>query len=215
LSRIPVHVRDATPADVPALLAIWSESHRRPEERGQGERGQGERCERERGGPPHPSPLESANAVARVAVDPDQRLLVAEYDGRVVAAAHLSRGPRSPLHTEPAVFVTHLHVLEGYRRHGVGRALVEATVSWAEEKSTAHVLVAASVHDRDANRFLARLGLCQVAVWRGASVNALRAKLPVEPPAAARGGSRSPRSVGQVLAQRRSMRRAQAKSGSL
>lgn len=186
------------------LRAIWSEGVRRPEERLPGER-----CERT---PGQPSPEESANAVARVAADPDQRLLVAEYGGRVVAAAHLARGPMSPLHTEAAVFVTHLHVLEGFRRHGAGRALIEATVSWAEEKDTSHVLVAASVHDRDANRFLARLGLGQVAVWRGASVTALRAKLPVEPPAAARVGSRSARSVGQVLAQRRSQRRAQARS---
>jgi hypothetical protein len=43
-------------------------------------------------------------------------------------------------------------------------------------------------------------------------VPTLRAKMPVEPPAAARVGARSHRSVGQVLAQRRSQRRAQAKT---
>jgi hypothetical protein len=56
-------------------------------------------------------------------------------------------------------------------------------------------------------------GLGLVATVRRATVSALRAKLPVEPPAAARVGSssRSHRSVGQVLAQRRSLRRAQEK----
>jgi hypothetical protein len=47
---------------------------------------------------------------------------------------------------------------------------------------------------------------------RAATVSALRAKMPVEPPAAARVGTRSHRNVGQVLAQRRSMRRAQGKT---
>jgi hypothetical protein len=87
-------------------------------------------------------------------------------------------------------------------------------VRWAEEKDTVHVIAAASAGSRDANRFMARLGLGQVAVLRGATVAGLRAKLPVEPPAAARvgaGSSRSSRTVGQVLVQRRSLRRAQAR----
>jgi hypothetical protein len=87
---------------------------------------------------------------------------------------------------------------------------MEAAVAWAEEKETAHVLVAAAVGSRDANRFMARLGLGPIAVVRGATVTSLRAKMPVEPPAAARVGRRSSRTVGQVLAQRRSLRRSQA-----
>ena len=77
-------------------------------------------------------------------------------------------------------------------------------MSWAEEKESSHVVAAASVSSRDTNRFMARLGLTQVAVMRAATVSSLRAKMPVEPPAAARVGSRSHRNVGQVLAQRRS-----------
>jgi hypothetical protein len=74
------------------------------------------------------------------------------------------------------------------------------------------VIAAAAVASRDANRFMARLGLGQIAVVRGAPVAALRAKLPVDPPAAARVGSRSSRTAGQVLVQRRSMRRAQRRT---
>jgi GNAT superfamily N-acetyltransferase len=121
------------------------------------------------------------------------------------------RAPLSPVHAETAVYVLHLHVIEALRRHGVGHALLEATVSWAEEEDSPHVVAAASVGSRDANRFMARLGLTQVAVVRGATTAALRAKLPVEPPAAARVGRRSNRNVGQVLAARRSLRRAQAR----
>ena len=192
MARCPVTVRDAEPEDVHALrellAAVTIRSHDDP------------RLEDE------------LTAIANVAVDPDQRLVVAEIDGDVVGVAHLVRATLSPLQTETAVHVLHLNVRDDMRRHGVGHALLEATVSWAEEKDSSHVLVAASAASRDTNRFMARLGLGQVALMRMASVATLRSRLPVEPPVAARVGSRSPRSVGQVLAQRRSMRRAQAKT---
>ena len=196
LSRYPVQVRDATPQDAEALLEIWGDHTRR---------GGSERL------PGEPQGGEAVSAIARIAVDPDQRLLVGVLEDKVVGAVHLLRAPISPIHSEQSVHVTHLHVLDGYRRHGVGHALVEASVTWAEEKDIAHILAAATVSSRDANRFMARLGLAQFAIVRGASVSAMRAKVPVEPPAAACVGRRSHRSVGQVLAQRRSQRRAQAK----
>ena len=197
--RSPVHVRDATPDDAAALVRIWSGFGDRP-------------AERTAVDTEGPALREATSSVARIAADPDERLLVALNDDQVVGATHHARGPRSPLHVETAVYVMHLHVLEDHRRHGVGRALLEATVTWAEEKDTSHVVVAAAVASRDANRFMARLGLAQIAVVRGATVPALRAKLPLEPPAAARVGSRHHRNVGQVLVQRRSIRRARTRA---
>jgi GNAT superfamily N-acetyltransferase len=160
-----------------------------------------------------PAEVEAASAIARVAADPDTRLIVGTIHDVVVGATYLVRAPLSPIHSEHAVHMTHLHVLNRHRRHGVGKALVEAAVSWAEEKETPNLLAAASVHSRDANRFMARLGLTQLATVRASSVPALRAKLPVEPPAGAMVTSRNHRSVGQVLAQRRLQRRAQSRVG--
>jgi GNAT superfamily N-acetyltransferase len=192
--RTPVHVRDASPDDAAHLVEVWG-AHRAAES--------------------HdailPAVDEAAASVARVTADPDQRILIAFNDEQVAGAAHLMRGPITPIHADDAVYVMHLQVLEGQRRHGVGRALLEASLRWAEEKGSAHLLTAAAVGSRDANRFMARLGLGQIAVVRGATVASLRAKLPVEPPAVARVGSRSHR-VGQVLVQRRSLRRSQAHS---
>jgi GNAT superfamily N-acetyltransferase len=190
--RCPVLVRDAAPADVVDLHDLLGAVVTRTGEESR--------------------PAEAQAAVAAIAVDPDQRLVVAELDGRVVGVAHLVRAPLSPLQTETAVHVLHLNVREDARRHGVGRSLMEATVTWAEEKGSSHVVAAASAASRDTNRFMARLGLGQVAVMRMATASTLRAKLPVEPPAAARVSSRSSRSVGHVLAQRRSLRRAQTKT---
>lgn len=191
--RCPVYVRDAEPGDVETLRELLASGATRT-------------------GTDETRPGEAAASVAGIALDPDQRLIVAESDGQVAGVAHLVRAPLSPLQSGTAVHVLHLHVRDELRRHGVGRALMEATLAWAEEKESSHVLVAAAVTDRDANRFMARLGLAQVAVMRVATVPTLRAKMPVEPPAAARVGARSHRSVGQVLAQRRSQRRAQAKT---
>lgn len=190
--RCPVQIRDAVPDDVEELRAVLATGEDRSSEVEQLAAG--------------------VTAVASIAGDPDQRLLVAVLDGRIAGAVHLIRGPLSPLHCDSVIHVLHLHVLEEYRRHGVGHALMEGTLSWAEEKDTTHVLAAASVGSRDANRFMARLGLAQVAVVRATTVSSLRAKMSGDTPAA-RGSSRSHRLVEQVLAQRRSLRRAQARTG--
>lgn len=200
MSRSSVQVRDAVPEDADALVQIWSDTRRTGAERVP-ERSEGR------------SPVaEAASAVARIAADPDERLIVGVVDGAVVGATHLVRARLSPIHSETAIQLAHLHVLDGHRRHGVGRALVEAAVTWAEEKDTTHVLAAASAHSRDANRFMARLGLTQIATVRGASVGAIRARLPVEPPAGAMATSRNHRTVGQVLAQRRLQRRSRVQA---
>ncbi len=191
--RSTVHVRDASGEDAASLIEVWGPG------RPTGHEGT------------TPDVDEVSATVDRIGADPEQRLLVGAIDDQVAGAVHLTTGPLTPIHEDTAVFVGHLQVLEGWRRHGVGRALIEAAVTWAEEKNTAHVLAAAAVSSRDANRFLARIGFAQLAVIRGATVTALRAKLPVEPPAAARVGTRSHRSVGQVLVQRRSLRRSQAR----
>ena len=193
MSRHAVQVRDARPDDATALVEVWSAPVARTSERE----------------PTRPPEEEAEASVARIAADPDQRLLVGCLEDQVAGAVQLTRAPLSPLHGDQAVYVLHLQVRDGFRRHGVGRALMEATISWAEEKGTPYVIAAASVTSRDANRFMARLGLGQVAMLRGATVPALRAKLPVDPPTAAKVGSRSHRNVGQVLARRRSMRRSQ------
>jgi GNAT superfamily N-acetyltransferase len=193
--RCAVTIGDAAPGDAQSLVEVWGAlPYRSQPDQAAAHASQ-----------------EAAAAIARIAADPDQRLLVARIDGAVAGAVHLARGALTPVHSDTAIYVMHLHVIESFRRHGVGRALMEATLCWAEEKDTEHVIAAASAASRDANRFMARLGLSQIAVLRGATVPAMRAKLPVDPPAAARVGTRSHRNVGQVLAQRRSLRRSQSR----
>jgi GNAT superfamily N-acetyltransferase len=95
-------------------------------------------------------------------------------------------------------------VVPDFRRRGVGKALVESAVTWAEELGIGHVATAASSGSREANRFMARLALGPRAVLRMAPTPAVRAKLAARHPAA--------RQVTQVLAVRRSLRHARSVS---
>ena len=196
MSRSPLGVRDADPDDASALLLIWGDLLRRTSDR------------------PQRTPLSEVRAsLARIVADPGQRLVVAVLDEQIVGAAFLTRVPLNPLHAEDAVQISHLHVSESARRHGVGKALIETAVAWAEEKGFTTVIAAATAQDREANRFLARLGFASIAVIRAASVSSLRGgALPLEPPACARTDSRTSRAVSLIIAQRRHQRSVKVKS---
>jgi len=105
-----------------------------------------------------------------------------------------------PLALEQVVHSSFLLVLPQYRRHGIGHALMEAALAWAEEKDLTQITVVTD-GNRETNRFFARIGLGALGNVRHAHTATLRKKLAVEQ---ARGGNRH---LVEVLAQRRSMRR--------
>ena len=190
MTRGLAEIRDATPEDAEALHTIWcdftSQSRRPPVESS--------------------SIPQVRSAIARLEADPGERLLVAVLDGRAVGVAHLRQAPVSPIHEKDAFHIGYLHVLSGQRRRGVGRQLLEAAAEWAEQQESRHIVASAAATARDAHRFLARLGLSQVAVVRACTVATLRTKL----------GASGTRSTAvkspatNVLATRRLMRRARA-----
>lgn len=194
MSRVPVQVRDAVEADAAGLATLWADVLVRPGAEGVG----------------LPSVTQAQQAIARFAEAKDIRVLVADIDGEVVGGIFLRVNLLSPLHSDRALHASHLQVDRRYLRHGVGRALLEAAVTWAEQLGVETMLAGAPAADRDTNRFLARLGLSQVAVLRFGSVATLRSKLPHDPSVVARGGVRKGRSVGQVVAARRSQLRARS-----
>lgn len=189
MSRSLVSLRSALPSDAPALVDLWSEVLRRADRDEQ--------------------MADLVQVIERVAQSTDERMVVAEYDGELAGAVHLRVGTISPLNLERTVQAISPHVLPAFRRRGVGRALMDAAVSWAEEMGVGHVATAAASASRDANRFMARLALGPCAVLRVAPTHAVRAKLTAQRPAAQRTVGRQ---LPQVLAARRSQRRAQAVS---
>lgn len=165
MSRSRPIVRDAIPDDAEALLSIWTDFTSDP--------------------PHQPRPSADAAgfraAVARITEDPLERLVVALHDDRPVGVAHLRRAPLSLVHGEDAVHVGYLHVLSGFRRRGLGKLMMEAAATWAEEVGSRHIVAAVGANARDSNRFLTRLGMSQVAVLRATTVCGLKGKLHPEP----------------------------------
>ena len=161
-----IEVRDARPDDADALVTLWREMA---------------------AGTGHQSRLlaapsaESARAsIARQQNDPFGRLMVGEIDGRLGGMAYLRQTPISPLHDEVTVTVEYLHVSDHARRHGLGKALIAEAAGWAEHENCPHLAVVAPAVAREANRFLARLGLGQAAVLRFASTHTVRRRLAAE-----------------------------------
>jgi GNAT superfamily N-acetyltransferase len=185
MSRCALEIRDARPEDVAEVLRLWAHDRRTAEES-------------------TPRPMgEAKRALAQIAADPDERMLLGFVEGTLVAGVHLRRAPLSPLHTESAVHTSYLQVHPEHRRRGYAKALLDAALSWAEEKDVTHITAITNSNSRDTNRFLARLGLATAATLRIASTATVRRKLNPEPIHT----HDSRRQLGRVLAQRRSIQR--------
>lgn len=196
MSRSLVSLRRATVADAPVLAELWGEALRRVDH------------------------AEQVADLTRVLTEAGRdargasRVLVAEHDGEVAGAVLLRVSTLSPLNLEPCVQVVSPHVFAAFRRRGVGRALMDGAVAFAEERGIDHVMAAANSVSRDANRFMARLALGPHAMLRVAPTAAVRSKLAASMPATATTARAERRQVTRVLAARRSMRRAQAQAQS-
>jgi GNAT superfamily N-acetyltransferase len=185
MSRSLLSLRDATLADVERLAELWAPFLRRGADA---------------------QLHDLATAIEQLGDRPGERLVVAEFDGEFAGAAFLKAGTYSPVNPEPVLQVHNAAVVPAFRRRGVGKALVESAVTWAEEFGIGHVATATSSGSREANRFMARLALGPQAVLRMAPTPAVRSKLVSRYPAG--------RQVTQVLAVRRSLRHARSASGS-
>ena len=188
MSRTLVTLRSAVLADAPFLATLWGDSLRRADRQDQ---------------------VADLELVIKTAEEsPDERLVIAEYDGEPAGAVHLQATTISAINLEQTVRALAPTVVPSLRRHGVGRTLMEAAVGFAEELGVGHLSTAAASASRDGNRFLARLALGPMATLRVAPTHVVRAKLAAQRPALHR-----PMSRHRVLAARRSMRRTQQPEG--
>ena len=179
-------MRSAEPTDAPLLAELWGEALRRVD---------------------HQDQIADLELLIKsAAASAEQRLVVAEHDGEVAGAVFLRLTTVTAVNLEPVVEAVSPHVFPQFRRHGIGSSLMECAVTFADEMGAAHVMTAASAGSRDANRFMARLGLGPLAVTRVASAPTVRAKLSAHRPGLSTTGGRH---LTRVLAARRSMKRVQ------
>lgn len=185
MSRYSLATRVATRDDAPILAELWSDALRRADRSEQ---------------------VADLELIIKAAeASPEQRVVVVEYDGQVAGAVHLRITTLSPLNLELCVQSIHPCVLDQFRRHGVGHALMEAATGFAEENGILHVVTAVPHASRESNRFMARLGLAPVVMYRVAPTTLLRNRVSPQRASAGADGGRS-----KVLAARRSLRRARA-----
>jgi ribosomal protein S18 acetylase RimI-like enzyme len=187
VTRPAVAVREATLDDVPALVAMWSEL-----------RDMGRRMERVI---PGPDAGAMRHRLADIEADPDSCALVASVDGEVAGMVLLTATDYAPLFEQRAVHAHYLHVRDGFRRRGVGKALLCAAVTYADEVGAEHILTSVLPQMRETQRFYARLGFGPVVVRRSAPVSVLRRRLAPSGTATV---------TDSLLARRRSLRRVRA-----
>lgn len=104
-------------------------------------------------------------------------LIAADEAGAVAGLLAARRDEVGAIDLTPVLHITHLLVLPGSRRRGVGRSLLAAAVALAEQTGTDHVLATAAAGSREGNRYLARIGFSPVVVIRIASTAVLRRTL--------------------------------------
>lgn len=185
-------LREAELADAPFLAELWTDSLRKAD-------GSDQQADVEQ-------------LIKAAMASSEQRIVVAEYDGERAGAVLLRMGPLTPLNMELAVAVLAPRVVPAFRRHGIGRLLMESGTAFAEENGIAMISTAVAAGSRDGNRFMARLAFGPNATLRVAPVAAVRGRLNAQRPAM-QSTPASGRQLTRVLAARRSMRRATQSAG--
>lgn len=78
-----------------------------------------------------------------------ESFILAETEGQVIGFAGLRISP-TILYREPHAEITEMFVMEGYRRRGAGRALIEYAEQMARQKGAKEIIVATDFYNHGA-----------------------------------------------------------------
>jgi len=137
----PVTVREATGGDFAGLLRLLDQMDESMY-RGRGHAGEGDIRALYQG----------------ILADKDQRLLVAEDGGRIVGSAHVMVLRHLGRSLSRSAVVEGVVVDAGYRRKGVGAALMRAAAEAAREAGCYKLALTSNAARPAAHRFYSRLG---------------------------------------------------------
>lgn len=137
--------RDATPADLAFIIGLIfddavAETPDRPDE------------------PDHPRYLA---ALAAIDADPNQRLLVAEYEGRPAGTLQLTFIPGIARLGESRCLIEAVHIAPDLRSRGLGSQMIRWAIEEARARGCGVVQLTSNKKRVDAHRFYQRLGFAQ------------------------------------------------------
>lgn len=157
-------VRQATPEDLPALVALFQEL---------------ERMQRDwRVFTPRPGFYDEVGTKYREAMEtPDAVVLVSEHEGEVVGMAYGEIHTPSRFSDERALEISGVVVRAGYRGRGVGRALLQEAGRFATERGVGWIELKTFAPNEGALSFWEGLGFTPRVVQLTSSTEALMSRL--------------------------------------
>ena len=137
--------RDATVADLAFIVRLIAEdavaeTPDRPDE------------------PEHPRYLA---ALAAIDADPNQRLIIAEYEGRPAGTLQLTYIPGIARLGEMRCIIEAVHIAPDLRSRGLGSQMIRWAIEQARDRGCGVVQLTSNKKRVDAHRFYQRLGFAQ------------------------------------------------------
>ncbi|MEX0754323.1 MAG: GNAT family N-acetyltransferase [Actinomycetota bacterium] len=159
-----MQVRQATPPDVPSLVALFQEL---------------DSMQRDwRVFTPRPGFYDQVGAKYRAAMGrPDEVVLVAEHDGEVVGMAYGEVNVPSRFSDERALELSGVVVRAGHRGRGVGRALVREATRFAAARNVPWVTLKTFSPNEGSMTFWEQLGFTPRVVQLTSSTDALERRI--------------------------------------
>jgi ribosomal protein S18 acetylase RimI-like enzyme len=139
---MPITIRPASQADVPALLALYAELH--PDD-------------------PSPPATTALDAWRAIEAQAGRTVLVAESAGSVIGTIDCATLPNLTRVARPFMLVENVVVTAEHRRSGVGAALLEAAVTMARQAACYKVQLMSRVSRQAAHAFYESHGFRAVA----------------------------------------------------
>jgi GNAT superfamily N-acetyltransferase len=135
-----MHIREAQPRDLPALVALLSQLHEDdPED--------------------YPGRASAYDAAfAAIAADPRQRLYVIEHEGAIAGSAQLVVVPNLTHGGRPYAVIESVVIDRGLRSRGYGERLMRRLIDEAQAAGCYKVALTSHRSRADAHRFYERLG---------------------------------------------------------
>jgi GNAT superfamily N-acetyltransferase len=137
-----VHFRRARREDLPDIVRMLAD-----DELGR----QREKCE-------DPLPESYYTAFQQINTDPNQELIVAQLDGKVVGTLHLMFLPSISYQGQLRAQVESVRVDKQYQNQGIGSDMMKWTIERAKEYGAHMMQLTSNKARQDAHRFYERLG---------------------------------------------------------